>query len=147
MHAPHLTRTLAVHTVAWMLVGVAAYDGAGLAFAGGAVATTPTYAALQIVPGGMRTWGVVLLAGAIAVAWGIGRDGHGHPRALNITLSVGVGYYLMWALVIPGTWFWLGQIPAWGALSKHLLLAGLYFACARASAPPPRSSRTPDGSE
>lgn len=135
MHVPHPNRTIAVHTVAWLLVAVAAYDGAGYTAGGDQLATSPSFAALAAIPGGMRTWGVLLLAGAVSVAWGIGRDGIGHPRALNITLAVGVGYYLFWAGAIPYTWWKIGYIPAWGALSKPAILAALYYLCARAAAP------------
>ena len=132
---PRPNKTIAVHTVAWLLVAVAVYDGAGYAFGGDQVASSPSFAALASVPGGMRTWGFFLLAGAVAVAWGIGRDSAGHPRALNIVLAVGVGYCLFWAGAIPWTWFQLGYIPAWGAVSKPAILAALYYLCARAAAP------------
>jgi hypothetical protein len=128
-----------VHTIAWVLVGVAAYDGAGLLYGGNDFASSPTFAVLSSIPGGMRTWGVLLLIGAVAVAWGIGRDSSGHPRALNLVLAGGVAYYLFWTAVIPLTWIQLGHIPAWGALSKPAALAVLYFACARAVAPRSRS--------
>lgn len=135
MHTPHPSKAVAARTIAWILVGVAAYDGAGLLYGGDHVASSPTYNVLAQVPYGMRTWGVLLLAGAVAVAWGIGRDGAGHPRALNITLAGGVGYYIFWGSVIVFTWLRLGYIPAWTALSKPLLLAVLYYVCARAVAP------------
>ncbi|MDR6861986.1 hypothetical protein [Phycicoccus sp. 3266] len=114
---------------------MALFDGAGYAYGGNAVATSGSFAALSAVPGGMRTWGVLLLAGALAVAWGIGRDGHEHPRALNITLAIGVGYYLFFAGMIVAAWVSIGSVPAWGALSKPLAFAVLYYLCARAVAP------------
>lgn len=135
MHVPHPNKTIAVHTLAWVLVGVATWDGAGYAYGSDRFASSPSFAALSAVPGGMRTWGVLLLAGAVAVAWGIGRDSAGHPRVLNIVLAVGVGYYLFWTGAIPWTWIQLGYIPAWGALSKPAALAALYYLCARAAAP------------
>ena len=133
--AQHPNRTIAVHTVAWVLVGVAAYDGAGYTYGSDRFASSPSFAALASIPGGMRTWGILLLAGAVAVAWGIGRDSAGHPRALNMVLAGGVCYYLFWAGAIPATWLNLGYIPAWGAVSKPAALATLYYLCARASAP------------
>lgn len=132
---PPARRVLAVRTIAWLLVAVALYDGSGLAFGGPAFTSSDTYAALRLVPGGMRTWGVLLLAGAAAVAWGIHQEGAGHRTAFNRALAVGVGYYLLWSIVIPATWAKTGAIPAWGAESKFLLLLALYYACARAVAP------------
>lgn len=134
-HFPTQRRVVAVRTIAWLLVSVALYDGAGLAFGGPAFTGSDTYAALRLVPGGMRAWGVLLLVGAAAVAWGIGQEGAGHRRAFNTVLSLGAGYYLLWAVVIPGTWIKTGSVPAWGAESKVLLLLALYYACARAVAP------------
>lgn len=136
MHAPHPTRTVAAHTISWFLVGVAIWDGAGYTYGGPRFATSQSFTVIAAVPGGMRTWGVLLLLGALAVAWGIGRDGRGHNKALNTTLTVGVAYYLIWSGLIIAGWFAVGGIPAWGALSKSLLLAALYYACARAVAPP-----------
>jgi hypothetical protein len=134
-HAP--AKVIAVRTVVWLLVAVAVWDGAGLLVAGEDVASTRTYAALSLVPGGMRTWGALLLAGACALAWGIGRGG----AALNRVLSVGVAYYVVWTFVIPGTWVMLGEIPAWPAVSKPAFLAAMYYLCARATAPPPLPPR------
>lgn len=128
-------RTIAVHAVCWLLVAVALWDGAGLAFGGEAVTSSRSYDALELVPGGMRAWGVLLLAGAVAVAWGIGQDTRGASRALNVCLSIGVGYYVLWAAVIPATWWYIGEVPAWGGPSKSALLAALYYLCGRAVAP------------
>lgn len=144
-HLPLHQRAIAVHTLCWLLVGVALFDGGGLAFGGSDVSSSPSYAALREVPGGMRAWGVVLLAGAAAISWGIGEDSSGHPTALNRVLSVGVFYYGVWTIVIPATWAYEGVVPGWGAPSKSALLAILYFICARAVAPPkppPGRSRT-----
>lgn len=137
MHMPpsHTRRELFAKFVAWCLVGKAAADGTGYAYGGDAVATSDSFAVLRQVPGGMHTWGVLLLAGAIAVAWAIGRDGRGHPRALNITLTVGVVFYLVYGGLVASSWVYLHQIPAWGALSTPLLLACLYYGCARQFAP------------
>lgn len=138
MHVPHPrspSRVVAVRWVAWLLVAVALWDGGGLTFGGPNVTRSASYAALELIPGGMRTWGVILLAGAIAVSWGIGRDGRGHVHALNTVLAIGVGYYVLWTVAIAGTWVWLGFVPAWTALSKPALLAVLYYLCGRGAAP------------
>lgn len=135
MHAPHPTKAVAVKTLAWVLVGIAAYDGAGYLAGGPQVTRSSTYAVLAQVPYGMRFWGVILLAGAVAISWAIGRDGRGDPHALNVTLAIGFGFYSLWAMVIPATWIYLDQIPAWGALSKSLGFAAIYLLCARAVAP------------
>lgn len=141
-HAP--PKTIAAKTIAWALVAVAVYDGAGFAFGGPSVTSSDSYVILRMVPGGMRTWGLLLLAGAVAVAWGIGREGQrGGSRALNRTLTVGVAYYAAWCFVLIGTWVLLGNIPAWGALSKPALLTLLYYMCARAVAPPHPRRRRP----
>ncbi|QIM20534.1 hypothetical protein G7075_20020 [Phycicoccus sp. HDW14] len=136
---PHTRRELFAKFVAWCLVGKAAADGTGYAYGGNAVATSDSFALLRTVPGGMHSWGVLLLAGAIAVAWAIGRDGRGHPRALNITLTVGVVFYLVYAGLVAGSWVALHRIPAWGAPSTPLLLACLYYGCARQFAPSRRT--------
>jgi hypothetical protein len=128
-------RVITVRIVAWLLVAVALYDGSGLTFGGDSFTGSETYAALRLVPGGMRTWGVLLLAGAVAVAWGIGKESFGNYRTLNVVLAIGFGYYLLWALVIPATWVYVETIPAWGAESKYLLIASLYYICARSVAP------------
>lgn len=129
-------RAIAVHTLCWLLVAVALFDGGGLAFGDKSVTTSASYEALREIPGGMRTWGVILLGGAAAISWGIGEDSAGHPRALNRVLAVGVFYYGTWTIVIPLTWLHIHHIPAWGGPSKTALLAVLYFICARAVAPP-----------
>lgn len=126
-------RFLAVQTVAWLLVAVALYDGGGFAFGGDAVTSSPSYAALRMVPGGMRAWGVALLVGAACVSWGLRR---GTPYQLQWMFAGGVAYYLAWSATIPATWWRLGAVPAWGGESKVLLLAALYYLCGRAVAPP-----------
>lgn len=135
MHAPHPSKVVAVKTLAWVLVAVSAYDGAGFLASGDEINTSDTYAALSLVPYGMKAWGFLLLAGSVAVAWGIGRDDRGHPYALNTTLAIGFGYYFLWSFVLVATWLWLGYIPAVEALSKSLVLCILYLVCARAVAP------------
>lgn len=128
-------RVITVRIVAWLLVAVALYDGSGLAFGGDALSSSNTFAALKLIPGGMRTWGILLLIGGAAVAWGIGRDSYGNYRTFNVVLAIGFGYYFLWALVVPATWVYMDEIPAWGAESKYLLLASLYYICARSVAP------------
>ena len=135
MQALHPSKVVAVKTLAWVLVAVSAYDGAGFLASGEELNTSDTYAALSLVPYGMKAWGALLLAGSVAVAWGIGRDDRGHPYALNATLAIGFGYYILWSFVVVATWVWLGYVPAWEALSKSVVLAFLYLACARAVAP------------
>lgn len=139
MHVPHPqrpTRTVAAHTLAWGLVIHSIFVGGGYAWGGNTFATSPSFTILAAIPGGMRTWGILLLAGAVAVAYGIGRDGNGHDRALNVTLSGGVVYYVLWAGMIVAAWVELRAIPAWGALPYTLLMVFLYYLCARAVAPP-----------
>lgn len=138
-------RVIAVHTLAWLFVAVALWDGAGLAAGGSKVTTSASYAALRLIPGGMRTWGVLLLAGAAAIAWGISQDSNGHPAALNRVLSVGVFYYGLWAVVIPFTWWKYHIVPGWGGPSKFAAFAFLYYVCARAVAPPRPPGRGSDG--
>ncbi len=128
-------RAIALHTMAWFLVLVCTWDGIGLIVGGENVSGDNSYDILRMIPGGMRSWGGLAMLGAIAISWGIGRDGRGHPRALNSTLAVGVGYYCLWSIVIPATWILGHEIPAWGLESKQILLTCLYFACARAAAP------------
>lgn len=130
---------IAVRAVCWPLVCVALWDGAGYAFGGPAVTSGPQYAALRLIPGGMRSWGVLLLLGAALVAWGIGQphDRRGRRR-FQWVLTGGVAYYTCWAFTVPATWLYLGSVPAWGAFTKSALIAFLYYLCARAVAAPGR---------
>jgi hypothetical protein len=135
------TRALTVHMVCWALVGVCLFDGLGLAYGGDRVARTSTYDVLRLVPGGMKTYGILLILGAVSLAWALGKTSNPlRPRAaarwLQFILGFGVGYYVFWSVCIPFAWWHAHQLPAaWPALSKYVLLAFLYFACARAVAP------------
>ena len=135
MQMPHPKKGVAAHTIAWIIIVFTTVEGVGYAYGGNGVATTPSYLVLSAVPGGMRTWGVLLLASALAIAWGIGRDSDGHPRALNATLAAAAGLNILWASAIFWAWYVLHAIPAWSAPSKALLLVTLSYACARAVAP------------
>jgi hypothetical protein len=134
-------RTITVRSVCWALVTVDFVDGVGLAYGGERVAATSTYDVLRLIPGGMKSYGVLLLLGAVMLAWAIGQASHAADsrlaaRWLQFVLSFGVGYYLFWSVCIPLAWWHSHDLPeAWPALSKYILLAALYFACARAVAP------------
>ncbi len=138
-HVP-LPRVIALHFIVFILIAVAGGYGMWLVAFGDAVATSPTYTILRTIPGGMRTWGVCLVTGAVLMAWAVGRDTRGHPRALNIVLAGGVFYYVLWSLILIRTWQELQAVPAAGALVYNAAFAVIYYGCARASAP--AASRT-----
>jgi hypothetical protein len=137
-------RVITVQAMCWTVIGVNAVDGIGLAVAGDRVATTSTYDVLRLIPGGMRTYGVLLLLGALSLTLALvfANPSRLSARVLQAALSFGVGYNLMWVLCIPAAWWHAHTLPsAWPAVSKYALLATLYFFAARAVAPPPRRRR------
>jgi hypothetical protein len=137
-------RVITVQTMCWAVVGVDLIDGVGLAVGGDRVTTTSTYDVLRLIPGGMRTYGILLLLGALSLALCLvfANPTRLSARILQAVLSFGVGYNLMWSLCIPAAWWHTHTLPsAWPAVSKYVLLATLYFFAARAVAPPPRRRR------
>jgi hypothetical protein len=137
-------RSITVQVLCWCLIGVNTVDGLGMVIGDDLVTSTDTYDVLREIPGGMRTYGVALLVGALALSLAIGfaSPDRRSARTTQAVLSFGVGYNLLWLVCIPAAWWHLHKLPTdWPAASKYLLLTLLYFYCARAVAPPRRSSR------
>lgn len=117
--------------VAWLLIATAAVDGSGYTILGPAVASTTTYSALVVLPGGVRLLGVAALAVAVGMGWALGADREGHGRrALIIACGAGMIYYAAWLLAILIAALQAGRLVALGAPTKAALIAGLYFALA-----------------
>lgn len=135
VHVPHPDRTIGAQLVASILAFKAVTDGAAYTYAGGDVASSRTFYVASQVPGGMRTWGVLMMAIGMLVIWGAGRDSADHPKDFNRVLSAATAFYILWGGMIVGAWLKLQVVPAWGAPSTAAVFAALYYVCGRAVAP------------
>lgn len=128
-------RTMLVWPAALALAVWASLDGGGFVFAGPETNTSATYTLLREFPFGMQLWGALLLALALAITYGIGRDRGGNSRPLNVALGLGCGFWILWGFIVVRTWVYLDEIPAWSALTKAVGLTAIYYLCGRGAAP------------
>lgn len=123
-------------TLAWILALTATWDSIGFISGGNDIARSTALTMVRALPGGIRTAGVPLLLIAGFLIYGLGRRG---GRALTWALTAGATYYTFWAAAMFASWFVYG-IDAWGAPSKSLVIAILYYLIARTS-PHPHESK------
>ncbi|WP_433067280.1 hypothetical protein [Dactylosporangium sp. CS-033363] len=110
-------------------------QAAGMLTGGDAFYRSPAYHLLRMVPGGMRTYGALLLALAVAAAIGYGQTRAGSGRLLRVTLSLIAGWYVLWLLALAGTWAVDLVVYSWNGLLLNGLAA--FVAVLVAAAVPP----------
>lgn len=105
---------------AWGAAGVCMYDGGGYAAEGNRVAQGGSFAALRHIPGGMHTYGTIMLILAAAVFYTSAKGGQA-ARVVLLCLfgfSIGIVVALIWGMSI-------SHEVAWSAPSKWFLVAWL----------------------
>lgn len=115
------------HRALWLSFGAiicatATIQGAGYLLGGDAVASSPSwYVMRQVVPGGMRTHGAIMLALALAFSF-VMRDNR--ARCSRYLLQAFSGYAFLVAVSIFGSW-WITAKIVFGAPWWWLALAGI----------------------
>lgn len=90
--------------LAGALAAVTFGQAAAMLAAGDAVYASPGYHLLRDVPGGMRTYGLLLLLLGVATAIGYGQARAGAGGMLRLCLSLLAGWYVLWLVALVGTW-------------------------------------------
>jgi hypothetical protein len=132
-------RALWWHCLAVALAVVSLGQSVGMLVGGDRLYAGQGYALLREVPGGMRTYGVALLALGVLTAAGYGQARAGAGRLLRRCLAGVAGWYIGWLCALLGTWAIRLEIPAWNALWLNAFVA--FTAVLVAAAVPPDQAR------
>lgn len=110
-----------VRAVAATFAACTAWDGMGYTFGPEKWSSSPSLAAFAYWPGGIRSYGVILLCVATLLTAGtVLKD----LRLVRLGLAGSLAIYLCLAFTVMGSWATEG-IAAWGGPSKGLALAAL----------------------
>ena len=93
--------------------------------------TGPSYDLLRQVPGGMRTYGLLLGAVFVATVWALVRRASLCDRLLRVCLSALAAWYVGWLVVICETWAAHRSVASWGAVGSLVVVAALAAMVAR----------------
>jgi hypothetical protein len=127
------------HALAVALAVVTLGQSAGMLIGGDRLYSATSYHLVIQVPGGIRTYGLILLLLGVATAFGYGQARAGHGRVLRRVLSLVAGWYVFWLLAIVGTWAVDLQLHGWNGLWLNGLAAfnAILVACAVPPDPAP----------
>lgn len=110
-------------SIAGLLTGTMAGTAGGMIVAGDAAFTSHAYDVVRQIPGGMRTYGVLLAVLVVAVVYGQGRAHNGRGRVLRVALAATCSWYMGWFLAIGLTYILQGQVYSWSLLMLDALAA------------------------
>lgn len=119
-------RVITARAVAFVLAGIALWDGAGLARGGDDAVQTPSWAVLRAFPGS-EVMGLLYLATAAILVYALARPG----ELLAWVLSGGMALYGLVAASFFASWAVVGQV-VWTAPSKPVGLAVIWWLVLRA---------------
>lgn len=115
-------RVITARAVAFVLAGVALWDGAGLAGGGDSAVRTPSWAVLRAFPG-PEVMGVIYLITAAVLIYALARPG----ELLAWVLSGGMALYGLVSVSFLISWALPGGEVVWTAPSKTTGLAVIWW--------------------
>lgn len=124
--------------LATALASVTFLQSLGMLIGGDSLYRSQSYDLVRQVPGGMRTYGVLLLALGVAVAIGYGQANGGSGWLLRRALACVAAWYAAWLVLMVGTWLVDWTVYGWNALPLNLLVSFVAVLVA-AAVPPDRS--------
>lgn len=131
----HTVTVLSWRALCLGLLGMTALQAGFMLLGGDAWYSSPSYRLFELVPGGMRTWGLALAAlwGSNLFAYGQARRGDG--QALRHALALLAGWFMLWLLIMVGTWVLDWRIYSASAVPVLLFFTWLSVLVGRATPP------------
>lgn len=119
--------TIPWRAVVWVIFAAVLWDASSLLAIGGTSAyRAPSYLVLRQVPGGMRTYGVVLAALLLTTVYAYGRS-TASPRdlLLRVGLASFAAWYVGWTVGIFAAWTIQWQATGVGGLGRTVAIAAI----------------------
>lgn len=120
-----------------VLVGATAL---GMIVYGDAGYTGASYDYVRRVPGGMRTYGFVLLVLFIILIYGFGQHQLGRSGVLRLGLALTAAWYAAWLVALATTCVLAHQLYSWSGICGNVFIAAIANLVARA-VPPDRQDQ------
>lgn len=118
----HTVMVLSWRALCLGLLAMTALQAVFMLAAGNAWYRSPSYRLFELVPGGMRSWGIGLAALWGTTLYAYGKYRAGHVQALRRALAALAGWFMLWLLLIVGTW-----VIDWQIYSANTVPALVFF--------------------